>query len=359
MKTYKKTIILSDKKNKKRVMTLDLENKNNMIFGYVKAYGSAYPTSLLLGIKEGVNIHKQNIKLIDNKCQFKLTNNINLDDNIDCAMVDVSEDKFEPILWGSSRSKEAQTNILSSLKKSASKLKTMSSQNTKASTKPQSINDNSNQSLHSANGDTLDNYYIKNLQKTTHTSSQYDDSFSPSNIANNKEEEKLLSQISLEPEDILDSSNSNQSRERESNIAMASSMVARPELFETNEKELNEIIDENIKPDHEFYNMIADQIDELFARYPREKNLETLIDNSMWCKIDTDTDNKYYVVGIIKENNDIKYICYGVPGNYNIEPPLELKDYSQWLPTDPSAPYDNGYWVMYQDSTTGENVLLK
>lgn len=356
MKIYKRTIILSDKKDKKRVMTLDLENKNNMIFGYIKAYGNSYPTSLLLGIKEGVNIHKQNIKLIDNKCQFKLASNINLDDGIDCAMVDVSENKFEPILWGSSRSKEAQTNILSDLKKSASKLKTMSSQNIKASSNPQSLNNN-NHSLQPAKGDITDMYDITNAQKTTHTSTQYDDSFSSNKTTNNKEE-KLLSQISLEPENPLDN-NQSLKRERESNIAMASSIVARPELFETDENELNEIIDENIKPDHEFYNMIADQIDELFARYPREKNLENLIDNSMWCKIDTDTDNKYYVVGIIKENNDIKYICYGVPGNYNIEPPLELKDYSQWLPTDPSAPYDNGYWVMYQDSTTGENVLLK
>ncbi len=356
MKTYKKTIILSDRKDKKRVMTLDLENKNNMIFGYIKAYGNSYPTSLLLGIKEGVNIHKQNIKLIDNKCQFKLASSINLDDGIDCAMVDVSEDKFEPILWGSSRSKETQTNILSALKKSASKLKTMSSQSIKATTNTQSESNNNNHSLDSCKGDIAGVYDTKNSQENSLAGSQYKYNQTPSNPINNKEE-KLLSQISLEPESLLDNNN-HLKNERESNIAMASSMVARPELFETDENELNEIIDENIKPDHEFYNMIADQIDELFARYPREKNLESLIDNSMWCKIDTDTDNKYYVVGIIKENNDIKYICYGVPGNYNIEPPLELKDYSQWLPTDPSAPYDNGYWVMYQDSTTGENVLL-
>lgn len=347
MKTFKKTIILSDKKDKKRVMTLDLENKNNMIFGYIKAYGSAYPNNLLLGIKEGVDIYKQNIKLIDNKCQFKLTNNINLDDNIDCAMVDVSEDKFEPILWGSSRSKASDTNILSTLKKSASKLKSMSSHS-------YTVSKSSTQSIEKENHCTPLYNYSKDIKEATNH-----ENIAPPDKAPSMSRGEEISQISLEPENLFDKNTSTPLEEVNSNIAMASANVANPEIFETDENELNKIIDDNLKPDHEFYNMIADQIDELFARYPREKNLENLIDNSMWCKIDTDTDNKYYVVGIIKENNDIKYICYGVPGNYNIEPPLELKDYSQWLPTDPSSPYDKGYWVMYQDSNTGENILLK
>ena len=122
------------------------------------------------------------------------------------------------------------------------------------------------------------------------------------------------------------------------------------------------IIDEEIKikhnTTHEFYNMIKEQLDDLFERYPPEENLNQLIENSSWVKIDTDIVNKHYVVGIIMHNNDIKYICYGVPGNYNIEPPAEMHKYSQWLPTNISDPYNNGYWVMYQDSDTGENILI-
>ena len=104
--------------------------------------------------------------------------------------------------------------------------------------------------------------------------------------------------------------------------------------------------------------MIKEQLDELFDRYPPEENLNRLVDNSYWVKINADYDNKYYVVGIIKNKQDIKYICYGVPGNYNIEPPIEMKDYSQWLPTDIKDPYTNGYWVMYQDADTGENIFI-
>ena len=104
--------------------------------------------------------------------------------------------------------------------------------------------------------------------------------------------------------------------------------------------------------------MIASQLQELFDKYPAEENLSKLIDNSKWCKIVRDSDNSNYVVGIISIENDIKYICYGVPGSYNNEPPREMQGYSQWLPTDTTDPYNNGYWVMYQDADTGENIYL-
>ena len=168
-----------------------------------------------------------------------------------------------------------------------------------------------------------------------------------SNLTTPQPTADIVSQISMEPEQI----------NLFSDIAIASS-TAKEELFETSEEEVNKLIDDNINSEHNFYNLIADQLEELFIRYPREKNLEQLIDNSIWCKIDTDIDNKYYVVGIIKVKNDIKYICYGVPGNYNVEPPIEMRGYSQWLPVDTTNPYEKGYWVMYQDSDTGENIFL-
>ena len=157
-----------------------------------------------------------------------------------------------------------------------------------------------------------------------------------------------MSQISLEEEALINNS--------EIAVATASS------LFESSEEEIENIIDNNLKSNsattHEFYNMIAEQLQELFDKYPSENSLNKLVDNSRWVKIDTDSDNKHYVVGIITDNDDIKYICYGVPGNYANEPPQELLHYSQWLPTDTTNPYTNGYWVMYQDADTGENIYL-
>ena len=158
--------------------------------------------------------------------------------------------------------------------------------------------------------------------------------------------------------------------EQQAEVAIASSTQAA--LFESSDKEIESIIDEQISmPDtdsnklkilpkgkHKFFDMISDQLYELFNRYPKEENLSKLIDNSQWIKIVDDYDNINHVVGIIKDNDDIKYICYGVKGNYYQEPPVEMRGYSQWLPTDINHPENNGYWTMYQDADTGENIPI-
>lgn len=309
MKIIKKTIMLADKVDKtKPQMILELENKNNMVFGCIRSFNPKYTNNLVLGIKNGAKIIKQNVALVDKKCQFKLSEPIDLGDDIHCALVDTSKD-FEPVLWGSTKSTPSKSQI-NSLKESIQKL---------------------------------------------------------SNITRSQEANKQSAFVSHKIE-ASQSDYENPNYLPKSDVAMASVSVAiddldstelppQANLFETSEKELDEEINKEMKK-HEFYNMISDQIDELFARYPREKNLEALVENSEWCKIDSDMEGRYYVVGIIKQDNDIKYICYGVPGSYDVEPPQELRGYSQWLPTDPQNPYTEGFWVMYQDSDTGENIRL-
>ena len=60
----------------------------------------------------------------------------------------------------------------------------------------------------------------------------------------------------------------------------------------------------------------------------------------------------------LNNNNTIRYICFGVPGKMDTPPDDNLKEYSQWLPTDIKSPKDSGYWVMYQDAITGKNVVI-
>ncbi len=309
MKTLKRTLILTDKSgNKKPQMILTIENKNGGVFGHIKTFTNTFTNDMLLGIKSGQEIIKQNVKFIDGNCQFKLPSSLDLDGEIACAMVDIS-DGFEPILWGANKGDYQKSTILSSLREHINKI-----------------------SSHSQ---------IKEPVKiSTNASCKHNNEYD-------------FSQISLTPEN----SHSEQ-------VAMASTHSAtidqddKSKLFESSDEEIENIIDKNIHTPHEFYNLISDQLNELFSRYPREENLEALIDGSKWCKIDSDTAGRYYVVGLIYVDDEIKYICYGVPGNYEIEPPSELKKYSQWLPTDPKSPYTVGYWVMYQDSDTGENILL-
>ena len=105
-----------------------------------------------------------------------------------------------------------------------------------------------------------------------------------------------------------------------------------------------------------FYDEIKEQLDALFNRYPEETFLNEVIPNSKWIKVDYEDNGEYYVIGLIYEGETIKFISYGVPGQFDIAPPRELADGAQWLPLDPNKPQDLGYWLTYQDAKNGEAV---
>lgn len=131
-------------------------------------------------------------------------------------------------------------------------------------------------------------------------------------------------------------------------------------LFESTPEEIEQLIDENMDDDGDFYSLIKDQLDDLFARFPHNTTLELLVENSKWVTIDFDGVEKSYVVGLLYDDNgNLNYIAYGVPGSSEIRPPSQIADYSQWLPLDPNSPEGDGYWVMFQDSSTGDSVRLK
>lgn len=62
----------------------------------------------------------------------------------------------------------------------------------------------------------------------------------------------------------------------------------------------------------------------------------------------------HYLVGIVREQTKVKYICYGIPGRYSILPPAGLKGFSKWLPA--KGWYGMGYWIMYVDAIQGDVV---
>lgn len=108
-----------------------------------------------------------------------------------------------------------------------------------------------------------------------------------------------------------------------------------------------------------FLDNINDQIQELLENYPPEKQLENIIPDAKFVRINDNEADNYYVLGVIYQNDKIKYIAYGVPGTFNSEPPAELQDKSQWLPLDVEDPLSDGYYLIYQDANTGNLVDLE
>ncbi len=125
-------------------------------------------------------------------------------------------------------------------------------------------------------------------------------------------------------------------------------------------------LEDSISPEPEqeedkdtFFDGIKDQIETLFDKFPEEEILKEIIPDSKWVKIDYEEKGEYYVVGLLYEDDKIKYVCYGVPSTYSDEPPTDLKGFAQWLPIDVEKQSGFGYWLTYQDAETGENVKLE
>ena len=142
------------------------------------------------------------------------------------------------------------------------------------------------------------------------------------------------------------------------------------EVAAENIKEAGEDTDnapENSKPEQDdtikegdstFYSLISDQVEELFEKYPEEERLEELIPHSKWVKVDYEGNGKEYAVGLIYDGDMLKYLAYGVPASKTAEVQEEIRDYSQWVPLDPTSIDGRGFWIMYQDAVTGDSVNI-
>ena len=106
-----------------------------------------------------------------------------------------------------------------------------------------------------------------------------------------------------------------------------------------------------------FLDRLRPQIDKMFEENPTETNLQELIPSSKWVKVEYEDDGDFYVLGLIyDEEQNIKYVCYGVPAVFEEEAPKELSGYPIWISLDRDDPKGFGYWLTYQDAITGQPI---
>lgn len=106
-----------------------------------------------------------------------------------------------------------------------------------------------------------------------------------------------------------------------------------------------------------FFNQVEGQIDLLFEKNEPDELLEKIIPDSKFCKVKNGND--FYVFGVIYEDGKEKCICYGVPSEYSSVPPKEMEGFCQWLPLDANDYTGKGYFMTYQDASTGENIAVE
>ncbi len=337
MTTYKKTIVLHNttlpKFDGNAILTL--QKQADGVYGTFKAFNITPNPNLLLGLSQnGKQVLKQNINLINNNIyNFKL-NNISLDENLSCVLVIDEPTEVIPLIWGSDVKNTLTQEIVDNL----NKLK-----------QPKVVN--------TPNIDLSEMFEVDEKEVENIITNELDDTI-------------LLNEQNnyIEPnEDSIIVPDTNLNEKTEDTTIPAYDENLNPYNFKTESvsKILSEksIIDQelenlNINVGDTFYDNIAEQIEDLFSKYPAETNLEELIPNSKWVKIDYENSGNYYVLGLIYEDISLKYICYGVPGEYKEVAPNGLDNYSQWLPTNVNEPTQDGYWVMYQNAITGESILV-
>ncbi len=145
--------------------------------------------------------------------------------------------------------------------------------------------------------------------------------------------------------------------------------MSQPETLSSDEDEEDEISQDEIpstQPDEpqpnetgNFYSLIQPQLDELFEKFPHYKELEDMVENTEWVKVNYSQDGQHYILGKLYDGQVVTHLCYGIPASSRqTAPPSTLTDYCQWLPTNLNDPNGAGYWVMYQNAETGENIKM-
>lgn len=91
-----------------------------------------------------------------------------------------------------------------------------------------------------------------------------------------------------------------------------------------------------------YYRKIKFEFESVLKEYPKEESLCKMVEDSEWVKIGEE--DKYYTVGVIKQNGEAKYICYGLPSVKTLKPE-GAKDFSHFIPISPFNLKGEGYWV--------------
>lgn len=327
---YKRTLILNDINNlssgKKGVITL--ENFSQGVKGQLKLYNfKEYPKNVAIGLSSGQDVIKVPLHIKDNTVDFVVKKDINLQEKISCGLVDIQEATNPKIVVGGT------SNYLNDWA------------------------DKVEQAFYDAQILSREEIYDssdKEVEQEITTVLRQDREFEDCSKCEKCKYKKAF----FEKENLLEKSNNVK------NIEQILSTATMAENAENSGEKTGENQDENIQEeknfvdeDIDFYNQIKDQIDDLFSKHKPEDNLQAIIPNSKWVKVEYQDMPGYYVMGIIYNDNIPEFIGYGLPAQNNENPPKDLAEYAQWLPVLQEGE-NTGYWIVYQSASNGESIKV-
>lgn len=302
----KKSLVLLGEKNDNKKAVLTVENDGELISGRLRLYnfGSEPSGILSLGIYSNKKVIKCGLVHISTML-YSFKTKPELGDEFSCAVINIAGGAAQPILFGSTDDKRDVERVLEEL--SGDILDTKSAEEAKDALDQSGVeyDDDLQNEIDSAVDSEFAKIEAENKSKTVEvqTSQQFDK-------CENCRYKKCFFEAS-EPQE------------------------QQPKFFEE----------------------ISSQIGRLFEDSPHEEYLENAIPSSKWVRVEFGSDGDYYILGLINDDGGTaKYVCYGVPGIYQKQPPKNLSGFPVWFPLDSSHPDSFGYWLTYQDAESGESV---
>ena len=363
-----KTIILSNSQNlnsnsPKGILTITKDG--HIIKGKIRLYNIiSLPRATKIGLYVNEKVHICQIIKKPNHYEFDLNANIDITQSIYCALIDNSNNDKKVLLEGGSfngfyftdspfdavleaKDEQLEQTIDSALKQVDScaqcncndcEYKKYFYENYASNTPANDLSAQNKSTVEDSNNEIIKNDLIEknktgeNIKDTVNNADLKKDFIDniQSEVIENIENE-ILSDISNMGEQILST-----------NI-----QTTKTSPIENNTK--------NDDEQSQFLNDIIYQLDEMLSSNPEDDVLNSIIPNSRFVKV---TSESPYVLGVIYENEMLKYIAYGVPATYNTLPPADLGEHYQWLPLNPRDVMSDGYFMIYQDALSGSLVEI-
>ena len=290
----KKSLVLIGMKNENEKAVLSLEKKGDMFEGRVRLYNfSSEPCGILsIGFYLNGKVLKAGLSRVSSNLYNFKTDILDLEEDFSCAVVNFYEGELKPLLYGSTKALEDNVEKIGKL-----------------------------------------------------MTEEFNEKVSVKKV------EKVLDENGIDYDENLKEEIEN---EIDKNLCRDCLNCSYRKAFYEKEKQVRKNDVEDVEKN--FFDEIKTQVDGLFEKNEREEFLEKIIPNSKWVKVEYEQSGDYYILGLIYDEDRLKYIVYGVPGVYQKDPPKELSGYPIWLPLDEEKRESFGYWLSYQDAETGESV---
>lgn len=358
-----KTIILSSQKkfiqNSPRAI-LTLIDENNKTDGKLRLYNAqTLSESIKLGIYYDEKVYQANLNPNNGSWSFSIDTKFDLTQNIYCALIDTKNNN-EVYLSGGTNNGFYFTDEIEDDESVKTNCEIYQEDNNQLSEdlKPETNieKDESAQCCSNCTNCIYKDYFYSHRSnvKDNDTKVKYEEIID-CQVENTNDIESIEN---LEKDEEIESVEINKNN---NNIIQLENLTEE-EKENTNEVSTNSISksqENKSQQTEEFLSSITEQLDEMFKEYPQDEIIMSIIPNSKIIKVTDSLDNSSYIVGIIYENQEIRYLLYGVPAKYNETAPSELGDNYQWLPLDPDDPISDGYFLIYQDATNGKIVPIK